>query len=176
MYAWECSKWDLVSFCRHQDFHIQKHFWLKSFQMLSEGDHGLLSSKLPRISSNWTSQNLKQNKMISFPDYFLVQHLVQLLVVVSSVSLPSLGCNLCCWSRSHEGKFKIIPIDPAIQYVENFASVKNVVIDRIILLWHTGLQKSRFTACPNNVDSALTNSSWTCCLRQCKPSTKSFCL
>ena len=45
MYAWECSKWDLLKFSSHQDFHIQKHFWLKSFQMLSGGNHGLLSSK-----------------------------------------------------------------------------------------------------------------------------------
>ena len=132
--------------------------------------------KSPRISNNWTSQNLKKNQNDQISRSIFGSTARSFTSGGTRFFLPSLGCSLCCWSRSQEGKFKIFPIDPANQYVEYFAFVKNVMIDRTLLLWHTRLQKSRSTACRNNVDCKLTNAAWTCRLRQYKSSKKSFCL
>ena len=139
-----------------------------------ENKQCLLSSK--KISRKLATEHLRRWKtQFDQPFWRLsVQHIVHVLVVVPGVFLPSLSCSLRCWNRSQEATFKIFPIDSAKQYVEFFAFVKNVVIDRTLLPWHTRLQKSRFTACRNNVDSKLTNAAWTCCLRQCKPSKNHF--
>ena len=107
---------------------------------------------------------------------FLFQHLVQLTLVVPGTFLTRLNWSVPFWTLNHEAKPKIVPIDPANQNIDSCAFVKTVLMIPVLFLWHTCLQKSKLTACRNNVDSKMTNAAWTCCLRHCKPSKKSFCL
>ena len=125
-----------------------------------------------KIANNWTSQNLKKKTKWSAFWSFLVQHLVQLTLVVPGTFLTRLNWSLPFSILNHEAKPKIVPIDPANQYIDSCAFVKTVLMIPVVFLWHTCLQKSRLTACRNNVVSKLTNGAWTCCLRQCTPSKK----
>ena len=70
IYAWECSKWDLLGFSSHQGFHIQKTIRFQSFSKGFQRETMVfcLLRKLT-IASNWTSQKMKKHNMINFFDH-----------------------------------------------------------------------------------------------------------
>ena len=98
---------------------------------------------LKKNSGNLTIEHLrtgkkKQNHQLCWS--FLVQHLVQLTLVVPGTFLTRLNWSLPFWVLNHEAKSKIVPVDHANQYIDSCAFVKTVLMIPVVFLWHTCLQ------------------------------------